>query len=161
MNLNFKFQVRAGETCVALMGEITEATDFSVLARHLPSGFAFDLSGISRINSYGVLAWSRFVKQLKTDGKTFAFERCSPPIVAQLNMVANFAGGAPIRSIQSPFFCESCSHEHTVDLELGPDSLSRLSGSHPCPKCGEAMVFDDLPETYLGLYVQPAKAARG
>lgn len=154
MTLNFKFEVKAGRTSVVLAGEVTEGTDFSVLGRHLPDDFAFDLSGISRFNSFGVLNWTRFLGQLRDAGKKFTLERCSPAVVAQLNMIANFAAGAEVRSIQAPFFCDSCKAEHTVELDLGPDAFSKLEANHNCPRCGESMEFDDVAATYLFFHTQ-------
>ena len=149
MALELKTVVVAGRPRVFLSGDIIEGSRFEALSAQLPAGAALDVSGVRRINSYGVMRWMEFVQGRAEAGVPFVLERCSPAFVAQLNMVAGFDGGMPVGSVLTPYFCATCDEEQLADLELTGSQAVTVAASLPCPRCGESMEFDDLTDTYL------------
>lgn len=112
-------------------------------------GVLIDLGKVERINSCGVRDWIRFAQRLEAAGNNLYLLRCSPVVVAQLNMVRNFCGEkGHVVSFQAPYFCPNCDEERTETFES-----SRLNTdaepSANCPTCGGKMEFDDLPDLYF------------
>ncbi len=138
------------EARVVLSGDVTENANLGQLLGQLPQGpLALDLSGIKRINSVGVREWIQFVDGLKKAGRSFTLERCSVPIVGQLNMISNFAGGAKVRSFFAPFYCSNCNSEQPKLIDATNDPASQLSSPDKCSACGGELEFDDLPDAFL------------
>src|SRR5262249_15153540 len=101
-----------------LAGEITEESDFAPLGQSLPSASTLDLAEVRRINSCGVREWLNFVTALSKAGKQIVLERCSVPMVAQMNMITNFRGDARVASIFAPYHCPSCDEDHDELINL-------------------------------------------
>jgi anti-anti-sigma regulatory factor len=112
-------------------------------------GVLIDLANVERINSCGVRDWIRFAQRLEAAGNNLYLLRCSPVVVAQLNMVRNFCGEkGQVLSFQAPYFCPNCDEERT---ETFPAS-NVAAGTSPdatCPTCKGPMEFDDLPDLYF------------
>ena len=149
-SLTCRFEHDGGETRVSLSGEITEDSDFAQILAEARELVVVDLAAVKRINSCGVREWIAFVSALIASGKTLCLDRCSPPIVQQLNMISNFAGKSRVRSVFAPYYCSSCDSEERELLDLegstGPPVIAEFV---KCPHCGRDMEFDDLPDTYL------------
>ncbi len=113
---------------------------------------AIDASKVIRINSCGVRDWVRWLAALEARSNQVFLVQCPPSLVAQLNMVRNFSGErGQVLSILAPFYCESCDREHLE--KLSPQQLVANQLAAPerfCERCGEAMLFDDLPESFFG-----------
>jgi anti-anti-sigma regulatory factor len=151
--LSWKTEKTPRGTLFALSGEVTENTDFAPLVREDCETMILDLAGVARINSCGVREWITFVNSLASAGKKIVMERCSVPVVHQLNMVSNFRGGAEIHSAFAPYFCASCQAEHTRLIDLhDPAARRSLEDEVKCPICAAPMEFDDLPDSYLAFY---------
>lgn len=133
-----------------LAGTIDESADAQGL---LPSGadvVVFDLDGVRRITSYGVLQWVKALKDLRS--RYYAFMRCRPSIVRQFNMVSGFGKHGEVLSIYLPYFCEACDQEFETLLDLRSDYALVQAATPPearCPKCGGPSEFDDVPKSYL------------
>ena len=138
-----------GATWIGLSGEITENSDFAPILGKISNLAVFDLSDVNRINSCGVREWIHFVTSIGQAGKRLVLERCSVPFVHQLNMITNFAGQAEIHSIFAPYFCPACGSEAARVVDLRTDAPVNLGDAPACEKCGTAMEFDDMPESYL------------
>ena len=138
-----------GVSVVKLKGPISEDADFNPLQAELQSHGAirFDMSGVGRINSCGVREWVNFVRALPGASK-LELERCPPVVVAQINMISNFAGSARILSVFAPFVCDACGSEDEVSLQLTPGQIPDL-GEVKCKSCGEVMEFDDVEDSYF------------
>ncbi len=136
-------------TRVELTGSIDEDSGFAALAKELSAAttIRFDLAGIRRINSCGVREWVNFVRSL-TAPHRIEIERCSPVVVSQMNMISNFVGTARVLSVQASFVCEKCDHEESVLLNVEKGQRPAL-GVVVCPRCGVAMEFDDVEESYF------------
>jgi anti-anti-sigma regulatory factor len=131
----------------ALVGEITENSHFRELVGQLSGTVLLDLSGVKRVNSRGVREWVDFVRAVQAKGVTLTLDRCSVPIVHQLNLNAAFGGGCAVRSVFAPYFCPGCNAEHNELYQL--EKRPRIVETLACPTCGAAMEFDDLPDQYL------------
>jgi ABC-type transporter Mla MlaB component len=142
-------------TRVALSGEITEDSDFGALLSQLSTpAVIVDLADVKRINSCGVREWINFVNALSASSHSLALERCSVAIVNQLNMISNFRGNGRVLSVLAPYFCPRCDKERSRLIDLTAGSATNIEDSIPCPTCGSAMEFDDLPEHFLSFNSQ-------
>jgi anti-anti-sigma regulatory factor len=144
---------------VVLRGRLTEDADLANLAQRLESGVVvMDLSGVTRINSYGVREWMSFTRALPA-GVTLVLEGCPVAFVNQLNTIANFAGPAVIRSVFVPHVCAKCGQpgQHVVELEAlrsaapSAASASQILGAvlGSCHACSGALEPDVSPELYF------------
>ena len=141
---------------VELSGELNEDADLDRLRRGLAGQVVLHLAGVRRINSGGVREWVNFIDVL-TSTHPVTLTHCSPAVVAQLNMISNFAGRARIASFLAPYSCTRCEREeeHLIDLErhfLDRD-LSRMPAVS-CMACGAAMDFDEVVDRYLSFLHQ-------
>ncbi len=106
-----------------------------------------DLQGVSGLNSVGVREWLTFIETCAASA-TVELHRCSTAFVAQLNMVANFDGGARICSISLPFVCETCGATKELVAPVEEGSCP----SYETPSCDvhrAPMLFDDLEDAYF------------
>jgi anti-anti-sigma regulatory factor/DNA-directed RNA polymerase subunit RPC12/RpoP len=148
--LSWKVEPQQDVTWVGLSGEITEASDFTPLVSQVSGVTAvMDLAEISRINSSGIRQWINFVTALTRSGSRLTLQRCSPPVVAQLNMSTDFARGAVVRSVLAPYFCTGCKREYTREIALDDQAPTRLLEPYACPECGAECELDDLPDFFL------------
>jgi hypothetical protein len=135
---------------VRLAGTIDESADAQAI---LPNGadlVVFDLDGVRRITSYGVLQWVKALKDLRA--RYYAFMRCRPSMVRQFNMVAGFGKHGEVLSIYLPYFCEECDQEFETLLDLKQDYGLVQAATPPeanCPRCNQPAEFDDVPKSYL------------
>jgi hypothetical protein len=148
-SLSWRIKRRSGFTAVELYGIVDERADFSELAQQLSGVVVLELGSITRINSVGVREWIRFITGLP-EVTELTLSHCSPAIVNQLNMIANFRGPGRIRSFYAPYVCGDCDHEEDrlIDLEADRPSAATLPTGR-CPRCGQDMTLDDLAERYL------------
>lgn len=144
-----------GVTRIALSGEITEEARFDELGP-IEGAVVLDLAGIRRINSCGVREWIRFVRQVPP-GTRVAYERCSPAIVTQANMIANFLGDGRVRSFVAPYYCETCDRAVEVLLDVERDFPERRPAApeRRCEACHGPLAFDDVEESYLAFVLSP------
>jgi hypothetical protein len=76
--------------------------------------------------------------------------RCSPAIVAQINLVNNFAGNGVVKSFYIPYFCSECDQEKVMLAEasdLGPPP--HQPPVCRCDECDLVMEFDDMADSYF------------
>lgn len=151
-SLTWRIEEREGVTTVAFTGEIDEHADFTPLRSQLRGAVELDLGEIRRINSCGVREWVNFVRDLP-EASALTFTACSTAFVTQLNMIYNFRGPARIRSFHAPYTCDVCGHDEDLLIEVGPDSKVELP-TPSCPRCGDVMQFDDIPERYLSFLAE-------
>ena len=145
----WKLATRSGVTVVEFGGQFDERVDFSELAS-LEGEVEFDLAQVARLNSTGVRAWVDFVHGLGAV-RELRFVRCAPAVVTQLNTIYNFRGPARVVSLLAPFVCETCELEENKLLEVSALGAPAHPAhpDFPCPRCGAAMAFDELPERYF------------
>lgn len=137
-------------TLVRVEGTIDESADTQTL---LPAGaevVIYDLDGVKRITSYGVLQWVKALKDLRA--RYYGFMRCRPCIVRQFNMVAGFGKHGEVLSVYLPYFCEGCDAEFENLLDLRADFVIAQTAAPPevrCPTCSAMAEFDDVPKSFL------------
>src|SRR5262249_51549185 len=98
----------------------------------------------------GVSGWIDFLQQLRGNGCSLVFERCSPAVVKQTQAIYDFLCGGAVRSIVVPYICPACDTE--AQDELAVTTASRLPASRRCA-CGAEMELDDLPQLSQALLV--------
>lgn len=148
--LNVESSMRASVCVLKLDGTIDERFDPNlILSSARGRQLIFDLAGITRLTSFGIREWAHLMRKLDESSDQIFFADCSPAIVTQLNMVANFAGSARLVSVRAPFYCDQCGAEESahIDLSAGaPDDVPLLH----CKACGAPeMEFDEDPDSYF------------
>lgn len=149
--LSWRIRGRPGLMTVRFFGEIDDGADFTELKGRLGPRLVFRLGEVRRVDGRGTLAWVRFMRDL--DGHEVAWTHCSPAIVARLNVVADFAGGATVRSLLAPYACAGCGGKEDRLIDVRSDLAGRALGESPvfaCDECGKPLELDDLPERYFG-----------
>ncbi len=139
-----------GGTLVLVSGTIDETATANSFAAPESDVVLYDLGGVKRITSYGVLLWVKALRELSA--KYYGLTRCRPSIVRQLNMVTGFAGRGEVLSIYLPYFCKACNHEFERLLDLCAHYAVAQAQSPPvesCPLCQGDAEFDDAPESYF------------
>ncbi|MFT7621404.1 MAG: anti-anti-sigma regulatory factor [Myxococcota bacterium] len=154
MTTKFLPTVLHGEdwTYLRLSGVIDEDNELlGLLDRITGSRLFVDLIDVERINSCGVRDWVNWLDAVTHDRKDTVLLDCSPAIVAQLNLVENFAARAAVLSVTAPWYCETCDLERTSVLRVAELQAS----AHPrpdalrCEACAGAMAFDDIEDSYF------------
>src|SRR5262249_36086861 len=144
----FQIDSDASVARVRMQGEITETADFApILSEHRPK-VVLDLAEVQRINSCGVREWINFMNALSKAGSEIVLEKCSVPIVNQLNMISNFKGTGAVTSVFAPYFCDSCNKDHMRLLEVAPGIKEKILEPVMCPTCSNPMEFDDLLDSF-------------
>src|SRR4030095_16867194 len=111
-----------------------------------------DLGGVKKISSFGIREWVDFVTTAGKHARSLILIECTPKVVDQLNMVANFTGGGRVFSFYAPFRCDYCDTEHRVLLQVDRDFEAMKSlrlAERPCLSCKESMYFDEDGATFF------------
>lgn len=141
---------------VVLAGRIDDTSPLRGLAVQLPAGdTAIETSGVTFVNSIGMREWVRLIRVLRQRG-TVTLEAVGEVLMVQMNMLAEFAGGAVrIVSFHASYVCPACGGEAAplVDALAHAAELRELRAPPlPCPECGAAMELADFPERYLSVF---------
>lgn len=155
-----------GDTSVVkLAGFLDEDNNLKGLVEMIPAGTAMiDLAGVERINSCGIRDWVNWLAALEANGTVPVLVSCSPPIVAQINLVKNFTGGGAVKSFQVPYHCRECDEEKILLVETAEMTTGSAAPTCLCDSCGHAMDLDEMPESYfafLATVPRPDEVARG
>lgn len=151
-----------GDTSIVkLAGFIDEHNRLKTLVDQITAATAMiDLGGVERINSTGVRDWVNWIAALEANGTRPVLVRCSPAIVAQINLVKNFTGNAAVKSFQVPYRCRECDEEKTLVVETSEmTSPDAAPPACECTGCGHAMEVDEMPEAYFAFLSSPAARA--
>ena len=151
-----------GDTSIVkLTGFIDEHNRLKQLADEITATTAMiDLSGVERINSSGVRDWVNWIAALEANGTKPVLVRCSPAIVAQINLVKNFTGGGAVKSFLVPYRCRECDEEKTIVVETSEmTSPEAAPPSCNCIVCSRPMEVDEMPESYFAFLSSPAARA--
>jgi anti-anti-sigma regulatory factor len=142
-----------GVACIKFVGTIDEAFEGKKLGMTAASDtLVLDLGGVKKISSFGIREWVDFVTTAGKHVRSLILIECTPKVVDQLNMVANFTGGGRVFSFYAPFRCDYCDTEHRVLLQIDRDfeamKTLRLA-ERPCLSCKESMYFDEDGATFF------------
>jgi hypothetical protein len=131
------------------MGLVDEDADFRPLLREIGTcnHLHLDLGGVERINSCGIREWINFRRNLPGEA-SIELSRCTPAVVALLNMIHNFASNAQIISVYAPFVCNECGEDEDVLFDVQDGCRPNIEG-RACRHCGTEMIFDDIEESYF------------
>lgn len=135
-----------------LTGILDEDNALGALVEKVGSGRALiNLAGVERINSTGTRDWVNWLARLEAKGAQLELVACSPAVVAQLNLVKNFAGKGTVKSFQVPYYCSTCDVKKSLLV-----NVADMGGAPPykpppcyCDKCESPMAFDDMPGAYF------------
>jgi anti-anti-sigma regulatory factor/DNA-directed RNA polymerase subunit RPC12/RpoP len=139
--------------CVKFVGTIDEGFEGKKLGMTAAADtLVLDLGGVKKISSFGIREWVDFVTTASKHARSIILIECTPKVVDQLNMVANFTGGGRVFSFYAPFRCDYCDAEHRVLLQVDRDHEGMKSlklGERPCLSCKESMYFDEDGATFF------------
>ncbi len=139
-----------GTRHLILAGDIDEHAQLKPITELESGTLILDLAGVERINSIGVREWINTMK-LISDSVDVWWERVSPAMVMQLNMIANFNGRAKMRSIYAPYYCPRCDSEHRFLVQIADlDAEQPVAPKFSCPQCEQNLEFDDIEVDYFG-----------
>ena len=155
-------QRKSGASIVKLAGALDEGSELPDLADKVGNGgkLLINLSGVERVNSIGVRDWIAWLAALDARGVRPALVQCSPQVVAQMNLVKDFASTAFVKSFQVPYRCEEC-----AKYVLQVINLSEMEGrpgkapAQPCDVCGKPMSFAE-DANYFAFVPDQLKRAR-
>ncbi len=150
---SLRWTVEQGEQLtVILEGDIDENAGLFDLMPVLNGQVVLDLAGIHRINSAGVREWVNFIRDIEPRIEQLSLAKCSPAIVMQMNMIANFRGSARVTSFFAPLVCPACDREQDEFIEATPEIVADLPERIPdfaCAECNTVLELDDIPERYF------------
>jgi anti-anti-sigma regulatory factor/DNA-directed RNA polymerase subunit RPC12/RpoP len=148
-------------TCLRLAGTIDEHFDGKKLALTVKAEtLILDLGGVRKISSFGIREWVDFVGVAGEHVRDLYLVECSPKVVDQLNMVANFAGKGNVFSFYAPYRCDYCDAERRVLLQVDRDFDAIRAQKPPeraCQTCGHPEYFDEDAPTFLSYVAQQAR----
>src|SRR5437868_3781333 len=102
-------------TCLRMAGVIDEQFDAPGLAQTITSRFLIlDVGGVERISSFGIRQWVDFIGGIAPRMGGIFYVECSPKVLDQFNMVANFGGTGYIVSFYAPYRCDTCDQERRL-----------------------------------------------
>ncbi|MBX2799730.1 MAG: STAS domain-containing protein [Myxococcales bacterium] len=150
MTLDWTIEETPEAIQVRLTGSITENADFhGLLDACEGKTLHIDLTQIAVINSCGVREWIRFVTKLQAEAYDVRFLYCSPAVVRQLNLIADFCGPFPVQSVLLPYFCDHCGTELETPLDIASGAHVSVAETMTCTQCARTAEFDDIVDRYL------------
>lgn len=150
-------QVGNGYTYLKLKGILDEDNLLANLLSQIQGRLLLiEMSEIERINSCGVRDWVNWINQIQALGIAVILLKCSPAVVSQANMVANFAADSFIHSFYAPYVHPDTGDEQNVLLFT--EDL-RQNKTIRAPKIfdenGEELEFDEFEESYFAFINDP------
>lgn len=148
-------------TCIRLVGTIDESFDGQRLAASVRAKtLLLYMADVRRISSFGIREWSNFVKGVERAVDSIFLIDCSPKVVDQINMVANFAGKAQVYSFYGPYRCDYCDVDSNILFQVDRDAQD-IRGLRPreelCESCGREQYFDEDPATFFSFVAGQAQ----
>ena len=149
-------QRRGGSNVIKLAGILDEHNELSALVEQVGSGkVLINLAGVERINSSGTRDWVDWIASLEKKGIQPELVACSPAVVAQLNLVKNFAGASVVKSFQVPYHCGGCARDKLLLVTIAEfGNFPPVAPECACEQCGKPMTFTDETGTYFAFVKQ-------
>src|SRR5262249_47214053 len=94
-----------------------------------------DVSGITRMTSFGVRQWITAMNALPKTITDLYLLGCPTFFVDQLNMVLNFGGAARILTVLAPYMCPSCGVESGETIDVLAERSNLVMGVPPEKLC--------------------------
>jgi anti-anti-sigma regulatory factor len=140
-------------TYLRFSGSIDEHFDGKKLASSVRAGaLVLHLGEVKRMTSFGIREWADFVDHATSKGSELILIECSPKVMDQLNMVANFIGPGRVFSFYAPYRCDYCDSDDRILFQVDRDwevIKARKPPELPCATCGELEHFDEDPITFF------------
>ena len=134
-------------------GNIDENSE-EILTPYLKSlgqNVIINFGNVDKINSCGVLHWINFIGALCAS-RQVRYEKCTPDIIQQINMIPRFTNTAEIVSVYARYVCTHCGHEQMYLFVKGKnlplaaqDGVSEVA----CSKCRKITSFQEVEEDYF------------
>jgi hypothetical protein len=146
--------VREGDRQVISLSGVLRADAELTPLRQLRGELDFRLRDFRRISSDSIQTWLDLIRSLRGASKIRLFE-CPIAFIQQANAISNLLEQTQVCSFYAPYVCPRCGldEERLIDVGrdlTGPDGqVSRRPPAFPCPSCGTALSFDDIPERYF------------
>ncbi len=155
-------QRKSGASVVKLAGALDERSELPDLADKIGNGgrLLINLAAVDRVSSIGARDWIAWLAALDARGVRPALVQCSPQVVAQMNLIKDFASTAFVKSFQVPYRCEDC-----AKYVLQVINLSEMEGrpskapAQPCEACGKPMSFTE-DASYFAFVPEQLRRAR-
>jgi ABC-type transporter Mla MlaB component len=141
-----------GVQVLSVSGRLSESFQGARLGADLTGTVVLDLSGITRVTSFGVREWLQMLQEAESRVEGLYLARCSEAVSNQLSMIRRFAGKGQVVSFYAPYLCKGCGTAFSALLDCVEDGAAIKAEKPPeadCPRCGKPGVFDDDPRTYL------------
>ena len=150
-------QVGNGYTYLKLKGILDEDNLLANLLSQIQGRLLLiDMAEIERINSCGVRDWVNWLNQIQALGVAVILLRCSPVVVSQANMVANFAADSFIHSFYAPYVHPDTGDEQSVLLFTEDIRQNQpIRAPKIFNESGEELEFDEFEESYFAFISDP------
>lgn len=138
--------------CLRFQGTIDEDFNGEEVAEQAKGTLILDLGEVRRISSFGIREWVDFIKAAELKAHSIYFIECSPKILDQFNMVANFGGSGKILSFYAPYRCDYCDDDRRrlVQVDESYELIKNMSlPDVPCDSCGNPEYFDEDAEAFF------------
>jgi anti-anti-sigma regulatory factor len=139
--------------CLKFRGSIDETFEGKKLSATVRAQtLVIDLGSVTKISSFGLREWSDFMRGVEKSAKQIFLVECTPKVVDQLNMVANFAGKGLVYSFYAPYRCDYCDIDRQVLFQVDRDRepiKSMRPPEQPCETCGNPEYLDEDPATFF------------
>ena len=140
-------------TCLRFSGTIDESFDGKRLASTIKTSvLILHMAEVVRVSSFGIREWADFLKAVERGADSILMVECSPRVVDQINMVANFAGKGRVYSFQAPYRCDFCDRDWSERFLIDRDGASIRSfkpREASCDTCGREAYFDEDPVSFF------------
>lgn len=140
-------------TCLKLRGTINEQFEGKKLGSTVRAKvLVLDLSDVQRISSFGIREWGAFTNVIDRSCDKVYVIGCTPKVINQLGMVADFLGKGLIFSFYAPYRCDYCGVDRLLLLNVDRDRESIKKMKAPeriCETCGNPEYFDEDPLTFF------------
>lgn len=148
--LSIEIKQTADEVVYKFVGDVDEHFRQKDVPRIRKAKITFVLEDINNFNSCGIREWIYLIRDVGEFGK-LTFTKCSVTMIDQINMVPDSLGKGHVESFFAPYFCDShgeVNRQISVSENLG-DLQAKQAPEFKCEKCGEALQFDALEESYF------------
>jgi len=158
MSFSFRLNSNGNDHTLHLVGAIDENASFGEIPIPLAGSMTLDLKNITMLNSLGLRSWVQWVARLQ-HLNSLQLANCPNAVVHQMNILDGFLPlGAVIKSIEVPYYCETCGKETHYTAERGrdyfeatadKDMFNGIKNVMPCSHCNELAEADFMPGKYF------------
>ena len=136
------FSIKQENGTYFIEGFLNEFSNLDEIAPDENNTITINLSGVSLINSVGILTWLKMVRAFPQ--AKLILHKVSFPFMSSIVMMPDLLGHHPLDVIEefhAPFDCPDCSEDFETlikyaDVELKDEEVN--VPPVPCPKCGSS-----------------------